>query len=175
MRLRRVLPAHHHGAGQNEFDGTEMHIDPALLSAVAALVGALIGGGASLAAAIYTQRCQDRLQRIAGEVAKRESVYADFMMSASNLLLNAYTHDEIALGGDEQHLIGLINRMRLFAPPNVVRQKLAPLWQLDKFFDKFVILRKQHTDGERLPRVGAKVECLKGAGGLAGFGYAPAG
>jgi hypothetical protein len=41
-------------------------------------------------------------------------------MSASNLLLNAYTHDEIALGGDEQRLIGLINRMRLFAPPDVV-------------------------------------------------------
>jgi hypothetical protein len=97
-----------------------LHIDPNLLSPVSALFGALVGGAASLVAAIYTQRCQDRLQRIAGEVAKRESVYADFMMSASNLLLNAYTHDEIALGGDEQHLIGLINRMRLFAPPNVV-------------------------------------------------------
>ena len=41
-------------------------------------------------------------------------------MSASNLLLNAYTQDEIALGGDEQRMIGLINRMRLFAPPDVV-------------------------------------------------------
>jgi hypothetical protein len=42
-------------------------------------------------------------------------------MSASNLLLNAYTHDEISLTGDEQRLIGLINRMRLFAPPDVVK------------------------------------------------------
>jgi hypothetical protein len=41
-------------------------------------------------------------------------------MSASNLLLNAYTHDEIALSGDEQRMIGLINRMRLFAPTDVV-------------------------------------------------------
>lgn len=39
---------------------------------------------------------------------------------ASNLLLNAYTHDEIVLGGDAQRLIGLINRMRLFAPPDIV-------------------------------------------------------
>ena len=62
----------------------------------------------------------DRLQRMAGEVAKREAVYADFVMSASNMLLNAFIHDEISLGGDEQRLIGLINRMRLFAPPNVV-------------------------------------------------------
>jgi hypothetical protein len=42
------------------------------------------------------------------------------LMSASNLLLNAFLHDEISLGGDEQRLIGLINRMRLFASPDVV-------------------------------------------------------
>jgi hypothetical protein len=41
-------------------------------------------------------------------------------MIASSLLLNAYTRDEISLSGDEQRLIGLINRMRLFAPPDVV-------------------------------------------------------
>ena len=41
-------------------------------------------------------------------------------MNASNLLLNAYVHDGIMLNGDEQHLVGLANRMRLFAPPNVI-------------------------------------------------------
>ena len=97
-----------------------MYIDPTLLSPVSALLGALIGGGTSLVVAVYTQRHQDRLQRVASEVAKRETVYADFVMSASNLLLNAYTHDEISLGADVQRLIGLINRMRLFAPPAVV-------------------------------------------------------
>ncbi|MFZ0125816.1 MAG: hypothetical protein WAL48_16735, partial [Xanthobacteraceae bacterium] len=97
-----------------------MHIDPTLVSPVSALLGALVGGATSLVAAIYTQRRQDRLQRVAGEVAKRETVYADFVMSASKLLLNAYTKDEIALGSDEQRLIGLINRMRLFASPDVV-------------------------------------------------------
>ena len=97
-----------------------MNIDPALLSPISALLGALIGGSTSLVAAVYTQRHQDRLQRVATEVAKREMVYADFVMSASNFLLNAYTHDEISLGGDEQRLIGLINRMRLFAPTDVV-------------------------------------------------------
>ena len=97
-----------------------MYIDPALLSPVSALFGALVGGGASLLGAIYTQRSQDRVQRVASEVAKRETVYADFVVSASNLLLSAYTHDEIALSGDEQRMIGLINRMRLFAPTDVV-------------------------------------------------------
>jgi hypothetical protein len=93
---------------------------PPLLTSVSALFGAMIGGGASLLGAIYTQRTQGRLHRVAGEVAKREAVYADFAMSASNLLLKAYTRDEIALGGDEQRLVGLVNRIRLFASPEVV-------------------------------------------------------
>ena len=97
-----------------------MYIDPALLSPLSALMGALIGGGTSLVAAVYTQRHQDRLHRAASEVAKREAVYADFVMSASNLVLNAYTQDEIVLNDDQQRLIGLMNRMRLFAPPRVV-------------------------------------------------------
>jgi hypothetical protein len=90
-------------------------------------MGALIGGSTTLVAAVYTQRHQDRLQRVASETAKRETVYADFVMSASSLLLKAYTRDEILLSGDEQRLIGLINRMRLFAPPNVVEGAEAAL------------------------------------------------
>ena len=88
-----------------------MAIDPALLSPVSLFLGAVVGGGASLLGAIHTQRCQHRLQRVASEVAKRETVYADFVMSASNLLLSAYTRDDIALSGDEQRLVGLINRI----------------------------------------------------------------
>jgi len=103
----------------NFHDG-DMDIDPALLSPVSALLGALIGGSTSLVAAVYTQRHQDRLQRVASEVTKREAVYADFVMTASKLLLNAFIHDELAFGADEQVLVGLLNRMRLFAPPDVV-------------------------------------------------------
>jgi hypothetical protein len=72
-----------------------LHIDPTLVSPISALLGALIGGTTSLVAAIYSQRVQDRLQRMAGEVAKRGAVYADFTMNASNMLLNAFIHDEI--------------------------------------------------------------------------------
>jgi hypothetical protein len=104
-----------------------MSIDPAIVSSVSALLGALIGGGASLVAAVYTQRTQNRLQRIAAEVGKRETVYADFVASASNLILNAYTHDDITLDGEQQRLIGLINRMRLFASPDVVKGAEAVL------------------------------------------------
>ena len=98
----------------------EMHIDPAMVGALSALVGAIIGAAASLAATIYTQRYQNRLQRVVREMSKRETVYADFIMSASSLLLKAYVTEGFKLSGDEQHLIGLLNRMRLFAPPAII-------------------------------------------------------
>lgn len=97
-----------------------MYINPELVGPVSGMLGALLGGSASLVAAIYTHRGQDRLQRVAAEVTKREAVYADFVMHASTLLVRAYTLDEVTLSGDEQHLIGLITRMRFFAPHNVV-------------------------------------------------------
>ena len=104
-----------------------MHVDPALLGPVSALFGALVGGSASFAAAMYTQRSQQRLQHVASEVTRREKVYAEFVMRASNLMLNAYIRDELALGSDERRLVGLINRMRLFASPNVVAMAEAVL------------------------------------------------
>lgn len=98
-----------------------MSINPAIISSVSALLGALTGGGASLAAAIYTQRYQDRLQRTARESTKRETVYAEFIMSASAALLSAYVADQLTLGRDQQQLVGVLQRMRLFAPSHVVQ------------------------------------------------------
>ena len=46
-------------------------------------------------------------------------------MDASKLLLNAYVREELTLSVDEQHLVGLANRMRLFAPPTVIHEAEA--------------------------------------------------
>lgn len=102
-------------------------IDHALLSPIMALLGALVGGITSFFAAIYIQRFQNRLQRVQAEIAKRETVYADFVVQASRILVDAYVREEIELGGDEQRLVGLINRMRLFASPAVIAAAEAVL------------------------------------------------
>jgi hypothetical protein len=70
--------------------------------------------------AVYTQRHQDRYQQIAQEINKREEVYAAFIACASTLLIKAHLRDGVALDGDEQKLVGLINRMRLLASPQVI-------------------------------------------------------
>jgi hypothetical protein len=114
----------------SDVPGAKMQIDPALLSTISGLLGALIGGSASVTAAVYTQRYQDRLQRVAREATKRETVYADFIVSASKLLLNAYLLDGFKLDSDGQHLLGLANRMRLFAPPNIINEAEVVIRQL---------------------------------------------
>jgi hypothetical protein len=106
-----------------------MQIDPALLTSAAGLVGALIGGAASLTVAMYTQRNQQRLQRVAHEIEKREGVYGEFMAKASDTIMDAYVSDvgAIDLTKNGQQLIRSINRMRLFAPPEVVHEAEATL------------------------------------------------
>ena len=56
------------------------------------------------------------------EAEKREAIYGEFIMSASKVLVSAYISDKLLWTGDEQHLIGLINRMRLFAPPHIIAE-----------------------------------------------------
>jgi hypothetical protein len=114
----------------SDVPGAKMQIDPALFSTISGLLGALIGGSASLTAAVYTQRYQDRQQRVAREATKRETVYADFIVSAAKLLLNAYLLDGFKLDSDGQHLLGLANRMRLFAPPSIIDEAEAVIRQL---------------------------------------------
>ena len=96
--------------------------EPELLNSTSALFGAMIVGGASLAAAIYSQWYQGRVQRMTREANKREAIYGDFIMSASKAVVTAYINDSLSWTRDEQHLIGLINRMRLFAPPPVIAE-----------------------------------------------------
>ena len=104
-----------------------MQIDPALVGPVSMFFGALMGGSASLMAAIYTRRDQNRVESVACEIAKREKVYSEFLMNASNSFLLASVNDDIVLRGDEHRLIGLINQMRLFAPADVVEKAEAVL------------------------------------------------
>ena len=99
-----------------------MEINPAILSSASALLGALAGGSASLGAAVYTQRYQDRLQRNAREISKREDLYAEFIMAASALIVSATFEDGLVVGRSHQELVGMLNRMKLFAPEPVLEE-----------------------------------------------------
>jgi hypothetical protein len=67
-------------------------MDNAILSATSALVGSLIGGISTLAASWLTLRGRLRAQALVQEAAKRETLYAEFIIEASNRLTEAWSH-----------------------------------------------------------------------------------
>jgi len=93
-------------------------MDRALLSALSAILGSLVGGSASILTAWLTQRTQGRRESIMTEVRKREAVYAEFIAEGSKLLVRGLEHD---LEDPERlnALYAIQNRIRLFASEEV--------------------------------------------------------
>jgi hypothetical protein len=54
-------------------------MDPAMLSATAALIGSIIGGVSTFSASWLTQHRQVRINLLLQEAAKREKLYAEFV------------------------------------------------------------------------------------------------
>jgi hypothetical protein len=67
-------------------------MDLAILSAVSALVGSLVGGISTLGASWHTLRGQLREHARAQEAAKREELYAAFIVETSKRLAEAWAH-----------------------------------------------------------------------------------
>ena len=91
----------------------------AYLSAFSALAGSAIGGVASIATTWLTQHSQDRSQRHAQSVGRRERLYGDFIDEASMLHIDALTHDQFDPSKFVQ-IYATIAKLRLFASTNVV-------------------------------------------------------
>ena len=95
-------------------------MDPAILSASAAVLGSLAGGSASLATAWLSQKTQAKRVSVQVETRKREQLYADFLTECSKLALDALDH---TLDRPEtlQQAYTLVNRIRLTSCDAVLR------------------------------------------------------
>jgi hypothetical protein len=67
-------------------------MDRALLSALAAVLGSLVGATATIATAWLTQRTQARRASVEAEIRKREALYGDFIPEGSKVLIDALDH-----------------------------------------------------------------------------------
>jgi hypothetical protein len=94
-------------------------MDPAYVSAFAALAGSAIGGATSLGASWVTQRTQVIAQQIAHDIARREDLYKDFIEEASKLYADALEHDK-ADTSKLVRLYALVSRMRVLSLPEVI-------------------------------------------------------
>ena len=94
-------------------------MEPATISALAALAGATIGGVTSFAATWLTQRTQARVQELSHSLTVREQLYKAFIKEASKLYADPLVH-EIS---DISNLVGLyamISEMRVISARNTV-------------------------------------------------------
>jgi hypothetical protein len=96
-------------------------MEPAVLTASAAVLGSLTGASASLVTAWLSQRTQGRRAAVQAEVHKREVLYADFITECSKLYLDALEH---SLERPEifQPVYSLASRIRLVASDGVFEE-----------------------------------------------------
>src|SRR6476661_7695651 len=94
-------------------------MDASVISALAALAGAGIGGLTSVLASWLTQHTQARAQWVAQDKILRQELYKDFIEDASKAYADALQHDK----ADMPTLVSLyakIGRMRVLSSSQVV-------------------------------------------------------
>lgn len=94
-------------------------MNAAYLSALAALIGSVIGGFTSLATTWLTQHGQERLTLLTQERIKRETLFAQFINEAAILYADALTHNSTEVSKLSK-LYAMISRMRLVSSQNIV-------------------------------------------------------
>src|SRR5262245_17706000 len=93
-------------------------MDPAYISALAALAGSVIGGLTSLAASGRSQNVQARTQLLLKDKERREELYRAFIEEASELYASSWICDK----PDIPHLVRLfsmVHRMQILSSPAV--------------------------------------------------------
>ena len=110
-------------------------MDGGISNGLAAIMGALVGGLASLASTWVSERTRHRRDLIQREITKRETAYSDFIDHASKLYVVSATHnlndgDEASIESELQgavSLYGIASRIRLFASDRVIKDAEAVL------------------------------------------------
>ena len=93
-------------------------------SALAALLGATIGGILSVVASWIAQRVQSKSQWVVQEIKQRQQLYSEFVKGAANCFADALQQNEPDPGG-LANLYGEIGRMRVYSTEGVVNEAYA--------------------------------------------------
>jgi hypothetical protein len=125
-------------------------VDVSIISALAALTGAAVGGLTSGVATWMNHRSQVRVEWILHEKSRRQILYRDFIEEASKCYIDALQHDKADIPG----LVGVyakLSAMRALSSKPVVhcaegvaRKILDTYLEPDK---SFVELREMAIDG----------------------------
>jgi hypothetical protein len=126
-------------------------MDASIISGLAALAGAAIGGLTSAMAAWFTQRTMVQAQWVSSQALRRQDLYRDFIEVAARSYIHALQHDNPDIPG----LVGLyadISRMRVVSSSEVIEsaeriaQKILDTYsEPDKSFGELRGMVKDHA------------------------------
>src|SRR5215470_8053127 len=94
-------------------------MNASMVSALAALAGAAIGGCTTLVASWLQRRAQTRGERLAHYQLRRQALYKEFIEQAATLYINALQSDKPDVSG-LMRLYAEISRMRVLSSETVV-------------------------------------------------------
>jgi hypothetical protein len=96
-------------------------MDTALLGAMSAVLGSLVGGSASVATTWMAQKTVGKRELAREELRKREALYGEFIGECAKLLVDAFSH-ELDHPDKLLSIYALINRIRLCASRPVLTE-----------------------------------------------------
>jgi hypothetical protein len=132
-------------------------MDVAYVSAMAALVGSVVGGLTSSGTTWLSQRAQARAGQMAHEMELREDLYKDFIVAASKAYGDALLNSEPQIA-ELVSLHAMISRMRIVSLPHTIAcaDKIM-LTIIDTYFSPNQSVRELRD----LIRVGAGIDPLR--------------
>jgi hypothetical protein len=132
-------------------------MDVAYVSAMAALVGSVVGGLTSGGATWLSQRAQARAGQMAHEMALREDLYRDFIVAASKAYGDALLNSEPQIP-ELVSLYAMISQMRILSMPHTLAcaDKIM-LTIIDTYFSPNRTVRELRD----LVRVGSGIDPLR--------------
>jgi hypothetical protein len=135
-------------------------MDIAIVSAMAAVFGGLVGGSATVATAWITQKTQSKREMISAEIRKRETLYGEFISECSKLIVDSFAR---TLDKPETLLsaYALVNRIRLKASNAVLKEaEQIMVWITEQYFSPNLSVEEMRA----LIRSGASADPLKSFG-----------
>jgi len=96
-------------------------MDSTIVSAMAAVLGSLVGGSATVATTWVTQRTLSKRELLRADIRRRETLYGEFISECSARALDSFEH---TLDKSERLLsiYALLNRIRLCASDAVLTE-----------------------------------------------------
>jgi hypothetical protein len=109
------------------------NMNPAFLSAIAALAGSAVGGLTSFLSTWLGQSSQFRAQLVLNDKGGRQDLYREFVDQASQLYIHAMTHEEPDLS-KAIILYALVSRMRIVSSHKVAEEAQSTARRIVDFY-----------------------------------------